>query len=344
MLLPLPHSYSEAELWLVLPPNRREMAQDYHAQERLKVGLRSGQALVGRLIGMQDTYFPEAVQVPEGWEVGCTCERRMPCAHVGALLWAWRKAPERFQHYEGFRDLFLDRSEDPLWRWAAGAPFPWDQVETMPWYARAAEGPVQAFFASKGPWTARHQQLRLAVRWAHDSWWDRSEWASSLADALKDLADHTPLDRRVEEAILWIHTGAREPRVDLWPLLAQTPIQPSIGAELLAQLWALASRHGLKPRPSYRLRACALLRYLSLWYRLLGNPQDIPPLWGEWAWADPQGIAEADFWAAEGDLDAALSALHKHVPSPATASYEWRIRHQAWSLPESIEAPIPPPA
>lgn len=351
MLLSLSHSYSEADLWVALPPQRREMAHDYHAQDRLQAGLRSrlpalssGLALVGQLHGMQDTYFPRAAQVPAGWEVSCTCGRRMPCAHVGALLWAWVGDPERFQHYDRVRDFLLETVDDPLWAWAAGAPFPWDRVRALPWYCRpASQETVQPFFAAKDAWSTRHRELRHAVSLAHPSWWDRTDWETGLAEALGALADGTPGDQRVEELSRWVGTAAAEPRLDLAPLLATCPAHPSIPAELMAQLWTLAGRHGLEPRPSYRLRACALLRYLSLWYRRFGNPEDIAPLWDRWAWADPQGIAEADFWAAEGDVGSALAALHKRGAKPATASYEWRLRHQAWSRPPASEGPVPPP-
>ncbi|MCL8208681.1 MAG: hypothetical protein K6V97_11505 [Actinomycetia bacterium] len=336
--------FSEADLWAVLPPSRREAAQDYYAQGRIGPCLRRGTSLAARLVGYGDHYYPHCDWTPEGWQVGCTCDRRMPCGHVAALWLIWARDPDRFQPFapDPADPVFADAP----WRWATGQPFPWDRVPaTPPWYARppadvgAALDAAARELARLRP-RARHATLRTWARSAHPAWWEEPRWVDWLRTVLAREATRTSDPR---ELVAWVAVARDVPECPLDPLWASPAARhPAVEAAAWATLYQLAAEAALEPRPSARLRGRALLLALAALLDEPARAADLDRLFTAFGAFDPSGLLRADWLWRQGRTDEALrlarAGVHSARPAEADA---WRQRLSRWTQAGDGAGPAP---
>jgi len=302
-----------AAVWTALPPSRRESSQDYVAQGRFEPRCRRDRAFIGVVHGYQDTYQVYCEEQTDIWQVGCTCGRRQPCAHVGALLLSVANNPESFpiwQHLvpESRREATAADALS-LWRWAQGAPFPWEALGIANLWAAPPEPAShrQALLAQLAASRPKHLDplLQHVMRTAHPNWWEHPEFVAGVTAALSRLARDLPGPAQLAD---WLHTLAQEPRVPIEPLLAGPwMLHPAIAAAWHQELWALARDHALDARPSHALAARALLAVSPLL-------DAYPDMTQHFAWADPSGTALTDRLLRDGR---AAEAWYRLGPSDA---------------------------
>lgn len=303
--LPTPH-FTAADVWTALPPSRREAAQDYCVQERLSLCVKRGSQLLGRVEGYQDIRYPHAAPAEPGWQVDCTCERQMPCAHVGALLLTFAKRPEQFRLWTEFLASIGDDLEQAVWEWASGHPFPWGHVTSqVPWYLRAPENvstvvPLAFEGLDRSGARQQHHTLQQWIRSLHPAWWADEIFMAHLRDRLKYLARGpvTP-----EDWVAWIAVLSRQPECPLYLLIrAPSPPHLAVDAAFLRELWTLLTAEELSPRPSHRIAALALLETYADWLDRHGRGEEALHLWDQFSFADATGIHRAEWLARSGRL------------------------------------------
>ncbi len=279
---------SLAAVWAALPATRREPARDYLAQDRLAHCFRRGRAYLAVLRGHQDVYHVYCEDGPDVWQVGCTCGRRLPCAHAGALLFAIAQDPTQFAAWTPAARRWQSQA-DWAWDWACGGSFPWaalspDQPLAEP---AAPDAPLPASAEALGNLSSRQLKAALPelVAAAHPSWWEHQGFLTAVAGAFQRLTRAGP-DPAVQ--VEWIHRLAEEPRIPCGPLFpsGEAP-NPAAAAAWRSALWARASAHALDPRPSQALAVRALLALTPL-------AATYPEVLSEFAWALPDGLSRAE--------------------------------------------------
>lgn len=332
--------FSEAELWAVLPPSRREAAQDYYAQGRIGPCLRQGTALAARLTGYGDRYYPHCDWTSQGWQAGCTCGRRMPCGHVAALWLAWARDPDRFLPFQP--DPADRRFDNALWRWATGEPFPWDTFPAdPPWYALPPTDVVPALRAADRELArlrrqARHTALRTWVRGAHPAWWEEPRWLDWLRETLAREAARGPDPR---DLVAWIAVARDVPECPLDPLwTSPAASHPAVEAAAWATLHQLAADAALDPRPSARLRGRAVLKALATVLGRQGRMADVDRLFATFPAFDPSGLLRADWlWQQGRTAEAVRIAREASATATPAEADAWRERLSRWT-PEGADA------
>lgn len=301
--LPVPH-FTAADVWAALPSSRREAAQDYCIQERLTLCVKRGSQILGRLAGYQDIHYPRAEAADPGWQVDCTCKRKMPCAHVGALLLTFAQQPARFRLWTEFIAGMRDDLDQAVWAWASGLPFPWEHIPSqIPWYRRMPENAPSVVLLAfgeldrlgRGP---QHQILRQWIRDLHPAWWAEAIFVSHLRDRLKSLARGAV---GPEDWVAWITVLSRQPECPLYLLIpSPSPPHPAIDAAFLQELWTLVTAEALRPRASHRIAALALLETYADWLDRHGRGDEVLPLWTQFSFADVNGSHRAQWLARRG--------------------------------------------
>jgi hypothetical protein len=337
--------FSEGELWAVLPPSRREAARDYYAQGRIGPCLRRGTALAARLAGYGDYYYPHCEWTPEGWQVGCTCGRRMPCGHVAALWLAWARDPDRFLLF--LPDPADRRFDNALWRWATGEPFPWDALPAEPpWYALPPSDVPRALRTASAELArlrarARHAALRTWVVGAHPAWWEEPQWLQWLRATLAREAERQPDPRDV---MAWLTVVRDVPECPLDPLWkSPAAFHPAVEATAWALLYELAAEAALDSRPSPRLRGRAVLTALATILDAQDRQTDVDRLFTAFRLFDPSGLLRADWLWRQGRTAEAVRLAREAcaLATPAEAD-AWRERLNRWSSADADANPEPP--
>ncbi len=333
---------SLAAVWTALPAVRREPARDYLAQGRLAHRFRRGHAYLAVLRGHQDVYHVYCEDGPDVWQVGCTCGRRMPCAHAGALLFAIAQDPTQFAAWTPAARRWQSQA-DWSWDWACGASFPWAALSPDPSLAEPATHDATLPAPAEALSNLSIPQLTGAlpdlVATAHPSWWEHQGFLAAVDAAFHRLARAGP-DPAVQ--VEWIHRLAEEPRIPCGPLFpsGEAP-HPAAVAAWRSALWSRASAHALDPRPSQALAARALLGLAPL-------AASDPDVLSEFAWALPDGLSRAELLlrqgrAAEAWWQLSDTADEKSHPFHPTARdpYRQAARRLATSL-MTGEADTPP--
>lgn len=155
--------------------------RDYVYQERISHALSDPRFLLARLHGYQDSYVPFCLLQPQALQVGCTCERSQPCAHLAALLWQYVTHSQEFMP----PPLDLLQDDDPIIpRWAAGR-FPWHLIfPQKPLWQQPWDDVKSLVY-----WNQSTDQLRSIRRWVdaplarvlpqlHPSWVQHPVWRS----------------------------------------------------------------------------------------------------------------------------------------------------------------------
>lgn len=286
---------SVGAVWAALPASRREAAHDYFAQDRLTHRFRRGRAYLAVLQGHQDAYHVYCEEGADVWQVGCTCGRRMPCAHVGALLFAVAGDPAQFRAWSPAARHWQAEA-DWAWDWARGASFPWAALSANQPLADAppAEGvsvPAPLADLAHVPTRQLSDALATVVRTAHPGWWEQPLFLEALAAGFARLG-RMPLDPAAQVA--WIRRLAEEPRIPVAPALAAGGApHPAVAAAWRSTLWELASAHALDPRPSHALAARAL-------WGLAPIAATAADMRDQFSWAWPDGPSRAEWLLTEG--------------------------------------------
>lgn len=286
---------SVAGVWAALPPARREPARDYLAQDRLVHRFRRGHAYLAVLQGHQDAYHVYCEEGPDVWQVGCTCGRRLPCAHVGALLFAVAQDPAHFAPWPSATRRWQSQA-DWAWDWARGGSFPWAALRPDPPLADAPLTPDAALpnpvaELARTPTRQLSGALLDVVRTAHPGWWEHHRFNRAVAEAFLRMArvDPDPLAQ-----VEWIQQLAEEPRIPCGALFPfPSAPHPAVAAAWRSTLWDMARAHALDPRPSQALAARALLALAPL-------AAAYPDMRGEFAWALPDGLSQAEWLLQQG--------------------------------------------
>ncbi len=302
-----------ANVWTALPPARREAARDYFAQGRVVHRCRRGRAHIAVLHGHQDVYHVYCEDGAAGWQVGCTCERRAPCAHVGALLLALAEEPGTFTAWSSAAAA-LAGAEDWAWDWARGASFPWAAftAHTPLWQAPAGpEAPLPKAAAALDATTGRDLDALLAdlVQAAHPGWWEHPRFARTLAGAFARLAHQAPPPAALAR---WMGRLAGEPRIPCSLLFDTNAAEsPAVAAAWQSALWTVAAAHALDPRPSQAVSARALLALPRL-------AAAHPELVREFGWALPANASQAALLVQQGRPAEAWWHLSQRPSAPAS--------------------------
>ncbi len=191
--------------------------RDYVYQERVSHALHDSRFLLARLHGYQDSYVPFCIAQPTSLEVGCTCDRSQPCAHLAALLWQYVTRPDAFMP----PPPNLLYQDDPIIpRWAAGQ-FPWHLVYPQKpiWQQPWDDTKSLAF------WVQASEQLRTIRRWTdsqlarvlpqlHPSWVQQPAWRSCWSQL---IIEHW---NKLTQASFpyWWALGLQNPSIPLDPL------------------------------------------------------------------------------------------------------------------------------
>lgn len=309
-----------ASIWTTLPPARREAARDYVAQGRVRHRCRRGHAHVAVLHGHQDTYHVYCEDGADGWQVGCTCGRRLPCAHVGAVLFALAQEPGTFITWTPAAAWGADG--DWAWDWARGGSFPWGAAFAglpLREAPAAPDAPLPDAVAALGSTAARDLsgQLLAVVTRAHPGWWEHPAFARALAEGFGRLAQ-----RALPAAVLveWMRQLAEEPHIPCAALFDSAAADdPAVAAAWQSALWEVATAHALCPRPSQALAARALLGLP----RLAAAHRGVVSQFG---WALPTATAQATLLMRQGRAAEAWWHLSQRAPSPDAAGDPFRER------------------
>ncbi len=325
---------SVGAVWAALPPARREAARDYLAQDRLVHRFRRGHAYLAVLQGHQDAYHVYCEEGPDVWQVGCTCGRRMPCTHVGALLFAIAQDSAHFAAWTPAARRWQSQA-DWAWDWACGASFPWaalspEQPLADPPPVHDAALPHPAAELAHVPTRHLSRALRDVVRGAHPGWWEHQGFVSAVAAAFGRLGR---VDPDPWAQVEWIQRLAEEPRIPCGPLFPfESAPHPAVAAAWRSTLWALARAHALDPRPSQALAARALLALAPL-------AATHPDMRGELAWALPDGLSRAELLLQQGRAAEAwwhLSRPTVGTPDPFRRSTQDPYQRAAQRLAKSL--------
>ncbi len=333
--MPLPAGpLSVGAVWGALPSPRREAARDYLAQDRLVHRFRRGRAYLAILQGHQDAYHVYCEEGPDVWQVGCTCGRRMPCTHVGALLFAVAQDSGHFAAWTPAARRWQSQA-DWAWEWARGASFPWaalnpEQPLADPPATHDTALPDPAATLADVPARRLSRALGDVVRTAHPGWWEHQGFVSAVVEAFLRLARVNPDPLAQVE---WIQRLAEEPRIPCGPLFpVQRAPHPAVAAAWRSTLWDLARAHALDPRPSQALAARALLALAPL-------AATRPDIRGEFAWALPDGPSQAEPLLQQGRAAEAwwhLSRADDGTPDPFHPSTRDPYRLAAQRLAKSL--------
>jgi hypothetical protein len=328
---------TEVDVWAALPPSRRDAAMDYLLRGEPRGRIRRAFGLAGHLYGYQDTYTVSAEPVPpDGWAVACTCGRRLPCAHVGALLLAWVREPESFRRWEVIQ---ADLPPDPAWAWASGRTFPWGSAEgTPPPWSRPPTPDASGSSFLAGPLGAA--ALAKRVRETHPAWWERPDTLAALAARVSELA-RRPLE--ADDLLPWIDLASDFPDLPLGPLWQHgAAAHPLVEATWWGTWWELWAQWTRRPRPALQHRLLGFQAHLGDWL-IAQSRQDLAVrAWERLAPLDPYGFARADWFYRHGLIDRARRALESaalpdHPEGLAARESRWRL------LTEAAAAPGPPP-
>jgi hypothetical protein len=320
MIVPLPvPRFQAVDVWALLPSSRREQAQDYHHQGQPAGRIRYGFRLLGHLHGYQDEYTACADgNADAGWEITCTCGRRMPCAHVGALLLAWADQPETFRAWERLGPTL---PANPAWAWAAGAEFPWTAVEAEPpwWTLPPDDNPPDRRVGvadTRGSLSERHQMLRRHLQELHAAWWDEPEVPAAIQTAVNQLA-LSPVP--VLELGAWAAAAGDFPGGLLAPLWARPEAaEPLVEASLRREWWDARARLAVDARPSERRRLESLTVALADWLLARGRDDEALATWPAVAAIDPYGFRQSDWLYRHGYSQEAYATLAR-APLPRDA-------------------------
>jgi hypothetical protein len=321
----------EVDLLAALSPPRLEHAHEYLARGEPKGRLRHEGRLAGHLYGYQDHYTAYAEYDPAGsWTVGCSCDRRLPCAHVGALLLAWAREPESFRSWDTLVPALPD---DPPWEWASGRPFPWAIVE------RARETDAQ----QPGPERFPHTLPRLlaSVLGLPAGWWEVSTLAAAFREAL-DRAIRRAISGR--DLLPWIAAARALPELPLAPLWRlRTADDDLVEAAFWRAWWDLRALYAAEPRPSRRLRLRAFAPHLADWLVARDRRAEALGLFSAVPDLDPYGLARFDWLFRHGFREEARETLlAAPVPPDPAGEGERRARLQLVSAGDDVPTPPPP--
>lgn len=300
----------------------RQTARDYLYEDRLVRRLAAPGKIVAELRGYHDRYTPHCAENSQGLQLGCSCLRRQPCAHVAALLTGFGHAPDSF--LPPWPPVGAE--PDAWWAWAAGMPFAWDAIdETPPAWRRPFDADSMAWWAA---WThteaARPSAVtppEVVLAGLHPSWTTRPEWRAAFSDWLA---------RRLSAGVdpgFWIPLQADNPFLPLDPLWETVTLSAAHQSRILGLLFAPSD----EPDPLRRISRVE--RLMGLLARL-----DPPPgpavrywLWQQFEWADPLGVERADALYAGGHRDEAVRLLEEHMPGDPASRAPIRRRLASWA-------------
>jgi hypothetical protein len=326
LALPFPH-YTAADVWTMLPPSRRDLAQDYAEADRIGDRYRTPNGFLARVFGYREAWVAQVMLDAEGWSGFCSCRPTRPCSHLGALLW----------------DVARDGSAYRPWPpppWPADAVMlQWARSEPFPWAALAALQNPPAWPPDEPDWRRLTPSERSA---ALRRWLVRSDAGTVGADRVNPvLAAPELADLDCAERVQWIQLLERYPDLDLAPLLTVGPCDGAVEAQLLQELYRMAAQQALDPRPSQAHIAKALLERLADFLAARGRDDEADGCWRRFSFADPSGIGFGDWLFRHGRTQAAAAwwaGIAPRSPAQAAALAE-RLR-----LVKAVDAPTGGPA
>jgi hypothetical protein len=325
LVLPIPH-YTPVDAWTSLPEDRREPARDYLRAERLTHRFIVNRTLLARVEGWRAEQVPRAYPDPAGLRVTCSCHRRQPCAHIGALVIAYAEEPDRFRRLAARPG---DAAEAML-AWAGGDEFPWDEMEQ-----RAADaltlGPEEAVNRARPD--ARVDAL---LTWATEAAPElvlqdavQSAWLKTLSEVVRP-----PVPPSVARAFFDLLGSA--PELALGPVLAA--VRPVRAAEpvLLAQLFQYEAESLAGPRPSLHLAAQTVVLLYADWLAACDRAAEVRSLADRFSVLDPARIRLGDWLYTHGRHQDAWRLWESVIPkNPEQA----RLRQERLSLAAPSDAP-----
>jgi hypothetical protein len=301
LALPFPH-YTVADVWAMLPPNRRDLAQEYVEADRVGDRYRTPTGYLARIFGYRDAWVAEAALDPDGWSGTCSCHSGRPCSHLGALLWDASRNGSAYRPWPSSPWP----ADAVMLRWARGDPFPWSVVAEL---GNAPWPPDQPEWRRFGP-SQRSAALRRWMEQAPAG--SNGAGPASRVNPLLKSPELAGLD--CTERVHWIQLLEQHPDLDLTPMLGAGPCDAAVEAQLLQNLYRMAGQHALDPRPSQALVARALLEHLADFLAAHGRRGDVDAWWRRFSFADPSGIGFGDWLYRHGDTEAAAGWWRRIAP------------------------------
>ena len=331
--LPFPH-YTAADVWTMLPPSRRQPAQDYCDAGRVRERFRIGTALIGRVAGYRDDHVAYAARSADAWEVSCSCAATAPCAHVGALLLEAARRPDQFLPWPP-SPWSVDEATV---LWARQQAFPWAAWQTRatspPWQA-GAEDPGLAAALSRIPASRRSSTLRDWLSTLPERFWDDPTFVADLTRALADLGSQSLPSTEIHA---WIGLMAQHPDLPIAPLIMARPGDPLVESRLLELLYQGAAQFLMAPRPSLTVVGQTLLGRLADWLLISERGDEAAAVWTRFPYADPTGLTRGDWLYRHGRIEDARTCWTAIVPHSPGQAAELAAR---LSLVEAAGAPTP---
>lgn len=305
-----------------VPYKLLQNARDYVYQDRVTHCLTFTNKLVARIIGYQATYTSHCAQIPEGLQVGCSCDRAQPCTHTISMLWHFHNAPNAFFPMH----IPIEVQHDAWWDWITEQDFSWD---TLPSRRPLWTNPFEpAYMASWREWIAppfnyqspQDNPLYAILSNLHVSWTTDPHWRQSFNSWIEAIP-HQP-----EKIRAWIDLQALNPHLPLDVLWNTIEWDPRAQVQhIMALLFASPE---LSEQP-LQLRRQKLIQLLQM--ALGDEPQVVLWLWSSLTNVDPDHLFAADFLRATGQTTAAVNLLQNHMPKDIERRPPVRERLIAWT-------------
>lgn len=306
-----------------LPMRLRNQGRDYLREDRLVRRVRIGDRFyAAELRGYQDIYHPALERAGGAWRLHCSCDRRLPCAHLAALM-------DDVTHavYPEIPWRLGTQLEHPLSAWMTDQWFPWEQVpdQLSPW--QRPPGDVSWYTATRETLhvPAALQDDRLAAQLAemHPDW-----IAHETIGPVVERWRTGRLERPLGAPGLWAALQWVQPRLPLEPVWIAWAANPQPARDALLQRL-------FDPDPAWAAtgeRRLALLRALTVVHR-----DSARPIWEVFRYDDPWRLQEADaLFVADARLEA-IDVLERHMPGTTEARRAARSRLIDWlPLPDSV--------